>query len=246
MKILSLYSPKGGVGKSVNAVNISYLLASGKNRVILWDFDPQGASSFYLKINQKLSKSVEDILTDPKVLQKNIVNTSFSNLFVIPSDFNLKSLDIIIDEMKKPVKKLKQTISEIEDFDFLIIDSPPGFTNVNRLISKISDIILVPVIPTYLSMRSLKMQREFLKESGVEENKIMPFFSMADRRKKLHRQVIEENINEFKIKSVIPYSAEIEKMGEMLAPVPSFSKEKNIIKTYENFKNEILTCLQKY
>lgn len=245
MKILSLYSPKGGVGKSVNAVNISYLLSSAGKRTLLWDFDPQGASSFYLRIKQKLSKEIQDIFTDTKILQKNIMNTGFGNLSVIPSDFNLKSMDIVIDDMKKPVKKLKQTLSEIENFDFLIIDSPPGFTNINRLISKISDAILVPVIPTYLSLRTLEMLKEFLSESGVEESKIYPFFSMADRRKKLHRQVIDDNIDNFQFKSVIPYSAEIEKMGEMLGPVTSFSKDKTIMEMYENFKNEILTCLRK-
>lgn len=245
MKILSLYSPKGGVGKSVNAVNLSYLLSLKGKKALLWDFDPQGASSFYLQIKQSLSKEIEDLFTDNKSLKKNIKNTHFPNLSVIPSDFSLKSLDLVIDDMKKPIKKLRQTLSEIEDWDFLVIDSPPGFTNINRLISKISDMILVPVIPTYLSLRTLDMLKDFLFSSGVDEDRIFPFFSMADKRKKLHRQIIDEKSQDFQIKSIIPYSAEIEKMGEILAPISHFSKDKNITKIYAKFKDEISECLMK-
>ena len=245
MKILSLYSPKGGVGKSVNAVNISYVFSLEGKKTLLWDFDPQGASSFYLRVEQSLSKDIEELFTTTKSLEKNIKHTSFTNLHAIPSDFSLKSLDLVIDDMKRPIKKLRQTISEIKGYDFLVIDSPPGFTNINRLISKISDMILVPVIPTYLSLRTLEMLKDFLFYSGVDKDRIFPFFSMADKRKKLHRQIIDEMCQDFQIKSVIPYSAEIEKMGDALAPAPHFSKDKNITEIYYKFRDEILECLTK-
>ncbi len=240
MKIIALYSPKGGVGKSVTSVNLSYLLSADGKKTLLWDFDPQGASSFYFQVEQELSKKIEDIFTEKKSLRKSITKTQYANLFVLPSDFSFRNLDLIIDAMKKPIKKLKNTISEVNDYDFLIIDSPPGFTNLNKLISKISDTILVPVIPTYLSLRTLDKLKFFMDSIGVNNEKIFPFFSMADRRKKLHRQIIEEKIGEFEIKTVIPYSAEIEKMGETLLPVPLFSKNKRLIEIYHNLKQEII------
>jgi chromosome partitioning protein len=116
---------------------------------------------------------------------------------------------------------------------------------VNKLISKISDFVLIPLIPTVLSMRSLNMVYDFFESENINKGKIHPFFSMADMRKGIHKNIIDENIKRFNIKTVIPYSSEIEKMGIHLKAVNDFSNSKNIKEIYERFKDEILLLCKK-
>ncbi|MBZ4672737.1 MAG: ATPase involved in chromosome partitioning [Deferribacteraceae bacterium] len=247
MKIISIYSPKGGVGKSVTAVNLSYLLSTSGFKVLLWDLDSQGAASFYLKIKPKLNKKIEKIISNFEILDKNIKESDYENLYVLPSDLKLKDIDIILENIKNYSKRIEKTLEkENLDLDFIIIDSPPGFTNVNSLIIEISDIILVPTIPTILSIRSLKMLKDFFESKKISTNKIYPFFSMADIRKNIHKEILEKYLNKLRIKTIIPYSSEIEKIGNYLEPTNVYSKNSNIKNIYINFKDEVVKiCKQK-
>lgn len=246
MHIISIYSPKGGVGKSVTSVNLAYLLSITGYKTLLWDMDMQGASSFYLRVKPKLDKNIEKLLIDYNHIDKNIKESDYENLYIIPSDTKLREIDIILEDLKKASKKVKNTLTKGGDFfDFIVIDAPPGFTNVNKLICKISDVILIPLIPTVLSMRSLDMVYEFFENEKIDKIKIAPFFSMADMRKGIHKNIIEENIKNFPIKTIIPYSSEIEKMGVYLKAVNDFSHSKNIKDIYERFKDEVLLLCKK-
>ncbi|MBZ4644510.1 MAG: chromosome partitioning protein [Deferribacteres bacterium] len=241
MKIISVYSSKGGVGKSVTAVNLSYLLSKRGFKVVLWDIDPQGASSFYLRIKQKLKGKVEKVITEFERFDLNIKESDYENLYVLPSDLKLKDIDLVIEKLKKSSKKVEKTLKKgVINPDFIIIDSPPGFTNINSLIAEISDIVLVPVIPTVLSVRSLKMLKNFFGMENINTNKIYPFFSMADLRKNIHKEILEKYSEKLRIKSIIPYSSEIEKMGVYLQPTGVYGRSSYIRDIYEKFADEVV------
>ena len=108
-----------------------------------------------------------------------------------------------------------------KQYDLAFLDCPPGLTLVSENIFVAADIILVPMVPTTLSLMSYYKLLDFFKEKKLDTGKLYPFFSMVEARKLMHRQVITEMLKSKNtvIKSYIPYSAAVEKMGFYRAPV---------------------------
>jgi len=107
--------------------------------------------------------------------------------------------------------------------------------------SLLCDYILVPIIPTTLSQRTYEKLIKFFKEEKLNREKLIPFFSMVEKRKNLHREIIgsmPKNIKSF-LESQIPYSSEVEKMGIKREPLV-FTKPNSVAaKAYKSLWNEI-------
>jgi cellulose biosynthesis protein BcsQ len=103
-----------------------------------------------------------------------------------------------------------------------------------------SDFLLVPNIPTTLSMMTYQKLEQFFEENKLDSEKLRPFFSMAERRKKLHRETINEHIDSRNVlKTVIPYVSDVEKMGQYRQPVGVFKAKSNIARTYNSLWKEV-------
>ncbi len=238
MKIISVYSLKGGVGKSATSVNISYLFAKRGYKTLLWDLDPQGASSFYFKVQPKI-KSSKKLWNGKLSIEESIKGSDFINLDIMPSDFSYRNLDIILDDVKKSKKRLKLLLLELENqYDLIILDSPPSISLLSDNIFYASDVILTPLIPTTLSLLTHNQLIEHLKEEKLE-HKLFPFFSMVDFRKVLHKEIINSNNNGF-LKTTIPFCSTIEKMGIFRNPVCEFEPNSQASKSYNDFVDELL------
>jgi len=109
MKIVALYSIKGGVGKTSSAVNLAFISACKGYRTLVWDLDPQGASSYYFRIKPKIKGGSKDLIAGKRELDGLIKGTDFENLDLLPSDFSFRNLDLVLDAKKKPTQQLKKT-----------------------------------------------------------------------------------------------------------------------------------------
>lgn len=221
MKTLALYSIKGGVGKTAAAVNLSWLSSGPQSPVLLCDLDPQGASSFYFRIRASKKFTGEKFLKGSKKIIENIRATDFENLDLLPSDFSFRNLDLELSEEKKPLRKLRKNLLEVgENYRYLIFDCPPNLTLLSESVFSASDVIIVPVIPTILSMRTYDQLTGFFKANGLDTTKILAFFSMVEIKKKMHRDIVAEiNGRPGFLNSMIPYSSDIEKMGIYRTPL---------------------------
>ncbi|MEI7694961.1 MAG: AAA family ATPase [Chlorobium sp.] len=246
MKTIALYSIKGGVGKTAAAVNLSYLSSRFSPPTLLCDLDPQGASSYYFRISASKKYNSDKFLKGNKKIYSNIKATDFENLDLLPSDFSYRNLDIELAEEKKPQKKLKKNIEELSnDYQFLFFDSPPNLTLLSESLFAASDIILVPLIPTTLSIRTFMQLKDFFEANKLNSSKIHPFFSMVEKQKKLHRDIINEfrNTPGF-LTQTIPYNSEVEKMGIYRAPINAVHPNSPASKAYLHLWEE-LTELQR-
>lgn len=245
MKTIALYSIKGGVGKTAAAVNLAWLASRNSSSTLLCDLDPQGASSFYFRITASSRYSSEKFLKGAGKIYRHIRATDFEHLDLLPSDLSYRNLDIELSEEKNPKKKLKKNLADLgEEYRYLFFDCPPNLTLLSESVFAASDIILVPLIPTTLSVRTYYQLVRFFEDNGLDTSKIRAFFSMEEHRKTMHREIIEQIGKEpgF-LSATIPYSSEVEKMGIYRAPLnavkPGFSAAQAYLRLWEELNGSI-------
>jgi chromosome partitioning protein len=244
--IFALFNSKGGVGKTATAVNLAWMLAADGRRTLLWDLDPQAAATFYCRVKPKISGGAGKLVSKKRKLIDFVRTTDYPNFDVIPADFTARNLDLILDELKKSRKRLKSLLAELRDwYDYILLDAPPGFSVLAENLFVAADLILIPVIPTILSLRSYEMIRGYFRKNELDKERIMAFFSMVDIRKTIHREILAQRIgkdNHF-LGATIPSLTDIEKMGIRRAPVPVFAPDSRATEAYRILLNEIMTRL---
>jgi len=243
MKILATYNIKGGVGKTASAVNLSWLAARQGCRTLLWDLDPQGAATFYFRVKAKVKGGAKTIVDKKKSLAKLVKGTDFPLLDLLPADFTYRHLDLLLDGEKKPTRRLRKQLREMaSDYDLVMLDCPPSISLVSEAVFRAADVLLVPIIPSTLSLRTLDQLLAFRNDSGLEDLVILPFFSMADRRKRLHREIMAtlgEKYPEL-LASFVPYLSDVEKMGINRSPIGEFAPNSPACRAFTALWREIL------
>ncbi len=225
MKVLAVYSIKGGVGKTATAVNLAYHAAAAGHRTLLWDLDPQGASSFYFRVQNKVAKP-RKMLRGERPLEDAIKGSDFERLDLLPADPAYRRMDILLDEAKKPTAQLRRLVRQLESaYDLLLLDCPPSLTLVSENVFRAVDAMLVPLIPTPLSLRTLHQLLDFLAAEELPDVTVWPFYALADRRKRLHREILDSQPDKRVplLATVIPYHSEVEHMGLHRAPVAEYA-----------------------
>lgn len=246
MKVAATYNIKGGVGKTAAAVNIAHLAAQSGLKTLVWDLDPQGAATFYFRVKPKVKGGGKKLLKADGGLLPAIKATDFENLDIIPADFSLRHLDIDLERKKNPEKRLKKLLAPLSgEYDLVVLDCPPSISLVSEAVFRAADALLIPVIPTTLSLRTLQKLDDFKKEEGLDNLLFLVFFSMADRRKKLHREIIEEVAGNRAdvLSTLIPYASDVELMGVHRKPLSAFSTNSASAKAYRALWGEVRTTL---
>ena len=243
MKIVALYSIKGGVGKTSSAVNLAFIAASQGYRTLVWDLDPQGASSYYFRIKPKVKGGSKDLIAGKRELDGLIKGTDFDNLDLLPDDFSFRNLDLVLDAKKKPTQQLKKLLKPLaEDYDYIFLDCPPNISLLSEAVFATADILLSPIIPTTLSLRTLEQLKEFLAENDLKNVTLVPFFSMVDRRKNMHKELMESLAKTHPeiLKTPIPYASDIERMGLERMPLGGFSTKSRSLQAYQTLWQELI------
>jgi cellulose biosynthesis protein BcsQ len=227
MKVLASYNIKGGVGKTATAVNLAYLAAAEGLRTLLWDLDPQGAASFYYQVETEgEGAGVKKLLEGKRELEDLVQPTPFERLDLLPADFSYRKLDVALAESRRPSEQLSRLLRPlVEAYDMTVLDCPPSLSLLAEAIFHLADALLVPTIPTPLSERALEQIHDHLERKRMDDVMVLPFLSMVDRRKRLHREpewLVRASPYKL-LKAQIPYASVVEMMGLMRRPVVSFA-----------------------
>lgn len=247
MKTLAIYSNKGGVGKTAAAVNLSYLAARTGMKTLLCDLDPQGSATFYFRVKPKLRSGAKGLIKGGKRVFKSVKRTDYENLDLLPADFSLRNLDIRFNELKHPQQRLRKILAPLKDeYDLILLDCPVTISVLAENIFNVSDFTLVPLIPTTLSLRTHQQLLSFCEKRNFDVTRVYVFFSMVDRHKKMHRELIATAPKTLKnvLDSLVPYLAQVEKMGLHREPVVRFSPGSAASKSYQNLWDKVQKILR--
>lgn len=242
MRVLATYNIKGGVGKTSTAVNLAYLSARDGARTLLWDLDPQGAASFIFRIKPRVKGGGKGLVRRRASLDDAIKGTDFDDLDLLPADFSYRNLDLLLDARKKPIAVLRQLLRPLsDDYDTVVLDCPPGISLVSESVMYAADTLLIPLIPATLSLRTFDQLTDFVTRIEARRPALAGFFSMVDRRKRLHRDVVAALTAERGdlLRTTIPAASVIEQMAERRAPVPVFAPHSAAAAAYESLWAEI-------
>jgi len=242
MKIIAVTNIKGGVGKTTTAVNLAYLCAAGGRPTLLWDLDPQGAATYTLRGEPLERASPKQLLRGKRQLPELILSTGYPSLDLLPADFTYRNFDVHLADRKRPTERLlKMSRSLREVYSMLFLDCAPGISLLSENVLRAADAIIVPLLPTPLSVRMLVQLRDFVVGEGWLDLLLLPFFSMVDRRKSLHREVMANTRGQFPalLATEVPYSSEIERMTVRRAPIPAFAPQSAAAQIYSALWAEV-------
>jgi len=243
MKVLATYSIKGGVGKTTAAVNLGYEASRTGARVLLWDLDPQGATTFFVRVKPSLKGGAERLVSRRGDLADHIRATDIPGLHVLPADFSLRHLDLHLDGTS--TDRLAGLLGPVaDDYDIALLDCPPGITLTSEGVFTAADALLVPTIPSALSARTLDQLAAFLA-SIDDPPALLPFISMIDRRRTVHRTVAAELAATWPqlLATAIPSVAAVERMGTERSPLGAFAPSTRGAVAYRELWAEIAVRL---
>ena len=237
---LATYNVKGGVGKTSAAVNLARLAASGGAPTLLWDLDPQGASTYLFRVKPKVKGGGKALVRGRSAVDELIKGTDHEGLDLLPADFSYRHMDLALDGAKRPTARLARVLEPLQgEYEYTFLDCPPSVSLVSESVFEAADVLLVPIIPATLSSRTFDQIERLLSEEGP---RVMAFFSMVDGRKQLHREVMERLRDEQPgavLETAIPMAADVERMGARRLPILDFAPRSPATRAYGELWEEI-------
>ena len=219
-EVVALYSVKGGVGKTASTVNLAALSAARGRKTLLWDLDPQGAASWYLQAEEDRKGAAKKLLK-PKSAAAGIMPSAMKNLWVLPTRQDQHHLEHLLAEKKDSGFRIAKVLDGLlDEFEEIWIDTPPGLSLLADNVLRASDMVLVPVVPTHLSLRTWQQLKNHLMQAQIKPGDIAAFLTMVDRRRVLHRNFAEQHQHDIPelLEPQIPYASLIEQMGDNRMP----------------------------
>ena len=196
-------------------------------------------SSYYFRIRAKKKFNGKKFLKGD--IEKYIRGTDYKNLDLLPAHFSFRNLDLILERREENSQTLKTILAPLADeYDTIFLDCPPNLTLLSENIIRSADMVITPVIPTTLSILALEQILKLFKKTEVDKKKIHAFFSMAEKRKTMHQTtVLKYKKYKLFMRTIVPFMAEVEKMGLYRMPVGARMGRSNAAMAYLQLWREV-------
>lgn len=247
-RVIALCNQKGGVGKTVTAINLSAILAASGLRTLLVDLDPQGNSGIGLGLDvDSVDRSIYDVLLNGKCPAREAIVPLRPNLDILPSNFDLALAELDLAMLEEKERRLKAVIDALrESYEFIVIDCPPsiGILTINALVA--SDLAIVPVSPSSLSVCGLSRVLDIL--DALKELHLLnltvyfltTFFEKRQREARRHRKELELIYEGHLLKTVIRKSTRLNEATREGVPIFEYDRRGRGSRDYSDLAVEIL------
>jgi len=248
-KIITICNQKGGTGKTTSAINIAAFLALAGKKILLMDLDPQANATSGVGINKhNIQKSTYHVLLEELDIKEILQPTQVNNLLLAPSNLDLTGAEVeLVGALGREYRLKRALQKEKENFDFIIIDSPPslGLLTINGLCA--ADSVIIPVQCEYYALEGLTQLSNTIRliKDNLNPNLAVEgvLLTMADYRTNLTKEVIQEARNYFKEKvyaTVIPRNIRLTEAPSFGKPIALYDKDSLGSQKYEELCKEIL------
>ncbi len=214
MRVIAVAGAKGGVGKTAVAVNLAMLSARSGRRTLLWDLDPQAAATHCYRLKAKVKGGAGRMLGGKRDLQAFVRHTDYDGLDVVPADKSFRVVDTVLSARRWPDRAIRKLLRPVAgDYDVAILDCAPGLGVMAESVFAAADLVLAPIVPAPLAVRSLDQMSDFIDDNN-DGLPLLAVLSMVDRRKVLHRQMLQKVEDDERFSSAaVPLSSSVERMG---------------------------------
>lgn len=223
MKVVAVWSVKGGVGKTTTAVELAWHAAAEGRRVLVWDLDPQAGATWLLgaKEHLKVKGGAGAVVSGRRDARDGVRRTGWEGVDVLPADESYRDLELALDDAKASGRRIEKALGPLaKRYDLVVLDCPPGSSLLARNVVRAADVLVVPVVPQALALRSLDQSARVVADAA-KPPRVVGFLSMVDRRKTAHRRAVEELPGQHAALTgvAVPLAAAVERMGDERAPV---------------------------
>ncbi len=248
-RVIAVVNQKGGVGKTTTAVNLGAYLARAGQRVLLIDLDPQANATSGLGVDHKqLVKGIYEVLVSPTQITDVIVETPIANFHVAPATLSLAGATVELVPLDRREYLLKDNLKQLADqYDYILIDSPPslGLLTINGLVA--ADEILIPVQAEYYSLEGLSQLMEtidLVKENLQPQLKTLGVvLTMYDPQFRLSDAVLEELYKFFPhekiFRAVIPRNVRLAEAPSYGQTILHYDPKSPGAKAYKKLADEV-------
>lgn len=196
--IVAVFNPKGGVGKTTTAVNVAASLARLGRTVLLVDLESDMNSSISVGVRPSQSRpSITDVLLN-QVRPSDAVRAidRWPNLYLITGSAALAGMDLALRHVRQPERRLADALRPLAtSFDFVVIDSPAGFSTVALSVPDVAQHVIVPVRSEYLSLESLAHFFRWYRDRRAGRKTIASItgilLTMVDNRRQATREIVD-------------------------------------------------------
>lgn len=248
-RVIAMCNQKGGVGKTTSSVNIAGALSQYGRKVLIVDFDPQGAATVALGVNaDQVDNTIYTALFNPHMDVHDIISpTRFPNLDVIPANIDLSAAEVqLVTEVGRE-QVLASVLRKVKDeYDLIIIDCQPslGLLTVNALTA--ADGVIIPVAAEFFALRGVALLMDSIEKVQSRINPQLKVYGVLVTMytRTLHADEVLQRIYEaFPGKvfhSVITRSIKIADASVAAKPITMFSPQHSTAKEYREVAREII------